>query len=62
MRTGEIEKLCEGRKVLDVGCGRAKFVRALGAQVREALLLHVPGQQPLVPPAREEVTPGRPGR
>jgi hypothetical protein len=23
MRTAEIEKLCEGRRVLDVGCGRA---------------------------------------
>src|SRR5205814_4829400 len=30
MRTADIEKLCAGRKVLDVGCGRAKFAGATG--------------------------------
>src|SRR5260221_7611823 len=44
------------RQVVPVLCDRARAVRALAAQIREALLLHVPGQQPLVPPARQEMS------
>ena len=36
MRTVDIERLCQGRKVLDVGCGRNKFRGATGIDFADA--------------------------
>jgi SAM-dependent methyltransferase len=36
MKTTDIERLCQGRKVLDIGCGQSKFRGAIGIDFADA--------------------------